>query len=119
SPRDRLLVVSNRLPANGGGRNREVGGLVSAIEPALARHGGLWLGWSGQEREPGLVLRSDPEDPSRAHFDYPPGWRRRYYGGFCNRGLWPLLHGFQWRARFVDDEWQTYRDANAAYARMV
>jgi trehalose 6-phosphate synthase len=118
-PRDRLLVVSNRLPVSSGGRTREVGGLVSAIAPALARHGGLWLGWSGQEREPGLIVRPDPDDPSRAQFDYPPGWRRTYYGGFCNRGLWPLLHGFQWRARFVDDEWQAYRDANAAYARLV
>jgi trehalose 6-phosphate synthase len=117
--RDRLLVVSNRMPSATGGRAREVGGLVSAITPALARHGGMWLGWSGQEREPGLVLRADPGDPARAHFDYPPGWRARYYSGFCNGGLWPLLHGFQWRARFVDDEWDAYREANLAYARLV
>jgi alpha,alpha-trehalose-phosphate synthase [UDP-forming]/trehalose-phosphatase len=119
TPRDRLLIISNRLPSAVAGRAREVGGLVSAIQPTLTRHGGVWLGWSGQEREPGLVVRPDPVDPMRVHFDYPPGWRAAYYAGFCNRGLWPLLHGFQARAHFDDDEWKCYRDANAAYARMA
>ncbi len=113
-----LVVVSNRLPSQGNGRTREVGGLVSALGPALAARDGLWLGWSGREREPGLVLHADA-DTGRAHFDYPPGWRQRYYAGFCNQALWPLLHGFTTRARFVDDEWRCYRDVNAAYARLV
>ena len=118
-PQDRLLVISNRMPSSAGGRGREVGGLVAAIEPALETHQGVWLGWSGRDRDPGLVLEADPDDPSRVHFDYPPGWRAHYYGGFCNRGLWPLVHGFQARAHFVDEEWSVYRDANAAYARFA
>ena len=115
-----LVVVSNRLPSLGGGRGREVGGLVSALLPALRRHHGMWLGWSGQERDPGLVLsRDDTDVPARAQFDYPPGWREAFYVGFCNRALWPLLHGFPTRVHYVDEEWQRYTEANAAYARMV
>jgi trehalose 6-phosphate synthase len=54
----------------------------------------------------------------RAQFDYPLTWRQRYYAGFCNRCLWPLLHGFT-RVHYADDEWACYNDANRAYARML
>jgi trehalose 6-phosphate synthase len=87
----------------------------------------VWLGWSGAERDPGLKLRVDPlESHTRAQFDYPPTWRQRFYAGFCNRALWPLLHGFmrafysddEWRC-YVDVEWATYVEANQAYARTL
>ncbi len=115
-----LVVVSNRLPVLGGGREREVGGLVSALEPVVVARGGVWLGWSGTEREPGLQVAVDDAGPvTTARFDYPPGWRQHYYVGFCNRSLWPLLHSFPGRVRYVDQEWRTYVEANAAYARHV
>src|SRR3954468_3885082 len=116
----RLIVASNRLPATPNGRQREVGGLVSALLPVLTETDGIWLGWSGAEREPGLRLRTESADAIvRAQFDYPPTWRQRFYAGFCNQSLWPLLHGFRSRARFVDDEWQCYGEANRAYADKV
>ena len=115
-----LIVASNRLPsAPTGDRQREVGGLVSALIPALEKTQGVWLGWSGAERDPGLMLRVEPgESFVRAQFDYPLTWRQRFYAGFCNRSLWPLLHGFM-RVHYADDEWACYVDANRAYARML
>jgi trehalose 6-phosphate synthase len=109
------------LPAEpGGDRKREVGGLVSALTPVLDEMNGIWLGWSGAERDPGLRLRvEDAESYTRAQFDYPATWRQRFYAGFCNQSLWPLLHGFPQRVRYLDDEWQCYVDANRAYARLV
>ncbi|TMQ07514.1 MAG: trehalose-phosphatase, partial [Deltaproteobacteria bacterium] len=117
----RLIVASNRLPpAPSNGRAREVGGLVSALLPVLAETNGIWLGWSGAERDPGLRLRVESADTvTRAQFDYPPTWRQRFYAGFCNQSLWPLLHAFPNRVRFVDDEWQCYVDANRAYAQLI
>jgi alpha,alpha-trehalose-phosphate synthase [UDP-forming]/trehalose-phosphatase len=117
----RLVVVSNRLPAApSSDRKREVGGLVSALLPALTETDGIWLGWSGAERDPGLRLRIEQTDPvTRAQFDYPPLWRQKFYAGFCNQSLWPLLHGFPGRLRYLDDEWQCYVDANRAYASLV
>ena len=117
----RLVVVSNRLPnppAADEERKREAGGLVSALEPALVTHGGVWLGWSGHEREPGLELSLEPDaTPVRASFHYPPGWRDRFYAGLCNGSLWPLLHGFPTRLRYRDEDWTTYEAANRAYAQ--
>jgi trehalose 6-phosphate synthase len=117
----KLIVASNRLPAaQSGERGREVGGLVSALLPTLEASHGVWVGWSGAERDPGLKLRvEDSETFVRASFDYPVGWRDRYYAGFCNRSLWPLLHGFPSRVRYVDVEWATYVEANQAYARTL
>lgn len=117
----RLVVVSNRLPAAPtSARGREVGGLVSALIPALTETAGLWLGWSGLERDPGLRLRvEDGETFTRAQFDYPPTWRERFYAGFCNQSLWPLLHGMPGKVRYVDDEWTCYVDANRAYSALV
>jgi trehalose 6-phosphate synthase len=116
-----LIVASNRLPAAPtGDRGREVGGLVSALLPTLAASHGVWVGWSGAERDPGLKLRVEDSDAFvRAQFDYPVGWRDRFYSGFCNRSLWPLLHGFSTSVRYVDAEWETYQQANRAYARTL
>ncbi len=118
---NRLLVMSNRTPApRGDDRGREVGGLVSALEPALRQRDGIWLGWSGREREgePGLVI-DDDSLPARASFDYPARWRRDFYAGLCNRALWPLFHGLLDRARYEDAEWSAYVEANDAYARFA
>lgn len=122
----RLVVASNRLPAvpapaEPKQRGKEVGGLVSALVPVLTETNGIWLGWSGAERDPGLRLRiDDGEAPfTRAQFDYPPTWRQRFYAGFCNQALWPLLHGFTTKIRYHDDEWVCYSDANRAYANLI
>jgi alpha,alpha-trehalose-phosphate synthase [UDP-forming]/trehalose-phosphatase len=117
----RLIVASNRLPAAPSAeRKREVGGLVSALVPVLAETNGIWLGWSGAEREPGLRLRiEDAESFTRAQFDYPPTWRQRFYAGFCNQSLWPLLHAFAGRVRYLDEEWACYVEANRAYAELI
>jgi len=116
-----LIVASNRLPAAPSAeRGRQVGGLVSALLPVLEQTHGLWLGWSGAEREPGLRVRVEDSDAhGRAEFDYPPSWRELFYSGFCNRALWPLLHGFPEHVRYIDDEWRCYVDANRAYARIL
>src|SRR4029079_17076213 len=59
TPSYRLLVVSNRLPefrsaeAAPSLRQRNVGGLVSALRPVLEAREGIWLGWSGRTL-PGL-----------------------------------------------------------------
>jgi alpha,alpha-trehalose-phosphate synthase [UDP-forming]/trehalose-phosphatase len=128
--RARLLVVSNRIPPATTGRQRSVGGLVSALEPALEAHDGMWLGWNGGESSGERRLTVDGRDaqgrcgsiadtarPIRASFEFAPTWRDRFYGGFCNRALWPLFHGFPGRARYEDDEWLAYVEANAEFAR--
>jgi trehalose 6-phosphate synthase len=116
-----LIVISNRLPelrapvSPDAERKRQVGGLVSALEPVLAARAGLWLGWSG-ETVPGDAfgpVRLDADAvPPLAWIDLPDSAQRLYYNGFCNRTLWPLFHTLTNRIRFVDSEWEAYASVN-------
>lgn len=113
-----LLVISNRTPPPAAGKHRSVGGLVSALEPALRSQGGVWLGWSGHDSEGERPLIVDDEArPVRATFDLSAHGRERFYGGFCNRALWPLFHGFPGRVCYQDVDWRAYVDANEEFAR--
>jgi len=113
-----LLVMSNRMPAASTGRRREVGGLVAALEPALGDRAAVWLGWSGHEREGTSQVVIDPDArPARACFDLPSMLRERFYGGFCNRALWPLFHEFPSRVQYSDADWKAYVQANELFAQ--
>jgi alpha,alpha-trehalose-phosphate synthase [UDP-forming]/trehalose-phosphatase len=120
--RSRLVVVSNRAPAqvSADTRRRQVSGLVSALQPALDSHAGIWLGWSGRELDskPELVV-DDEALPTRASFDLRPSWRKHFYDGFCNRALWPLLHSFPSRVRYSDADWNAYVEVNDVYAKFA
>lgn len=123
-----LLVISNRLPelrspvTPEDPRQRRVGGLVTALEPILKTRAGIWLGWSGQcveTAELGPIGMDESSQPPIAWLDFPRRWVDRYYGGFCNRALWPLLHSFPGNVRFEDDDWQCYGEVNDAFATVA
>jgi trehalose 6-phosphate synthase len=119
-----LLVVSNRLPdlrsAEPTDRVRRinVGGLVSALEPILAAHHGLWLGWSGRvvpdDEDP--AFGTDDGPPPLAWFDFKQSWQRDYYNGFCNASLWPLFHSFPGRVVLDERTWKSYVDVHEVFA---
>jgi trehalose 6-phosphate synthase len=119
-----LLAVSNRLPPPRPAgaeqdRKRNVGGLVSALEPALTSRGGLWLGWNGHfvsGSEPGFVMLDDASKPALAWIDFPRDWYAKYYKGLCNSALWPLFHSFPNHVRFAREDWETYERVNDAFA---
>jgi trehalose 6-phosphate synthase len=124
-----LLVVSNRLPdlrhvdGDEGERKRRVGGLVSALEPALRSRRGMWLGWSGKtvsSSEPVTTGISEQGDGTAnvqlAWVDYTESWYRNYYAGFCNGTLWPLFHSFPGRVEMSDAGWAAYREVHDAFA---
>ena len=122
SPHDRdLLVISNRLPdfrhveVDDGERKKSVGGLVSALEPALRARGGMWLGWSGKTVADSEPIESGIVDSGTAQFawvDYKESWYRGYYSGFCNGTLWPLFHSFPSRVTFSDSSWAAYQEVH-------
>lgn len=125
APRFDLLTISNRLPELRAPtlprdeRRRSVGGLVAALEPALAARRGVWLGWSGRDAdgEATAGVQVDEETrPAMAWVDFPGEWREHYYNGFCNRALWPLLHTFPARVQCSDADWEAYRRVNGAFA---
>jgi trehalose 6-phosphate synthase len=124
--RHRLLVISNRLPElrssadSFDARKRNVGGLVSALEPALRERQGIWLGWSGTTIPGGEephVSHDDTNEPNLAWVDLPEDLRRLYYNGLCNRALWPLLHSFLEHVRLSEQAFGAYRRANDEFAK--
>ncbi|MDB5405438.1 MAG: Alpha,alpha-trehalose-phosphate synthase 2 [Rhodospirillales bacterium] len=87
----RLVVVSNRLPAERG--KSSTGGLAVAVQAALEQSGGIWFGWSGHIGEAGAPPHIvDTGRLSYATVDLTRQDYEEYYNGFANRVLWPLFH---------------------------
>lgn len=125
SEKGRLVVVSNRTPAldelslTEKAGPKAVGGLVSALFPALQKRGGLWFGWSGRstrrrEQSPPKIRHSGAID--LATIDLSEEEVNDFYTGFCNRTLWPLFHCFPTRVRLRREEYRTYRRINRYFA---
>ncbi len=121
-----LVVVSNRLPfraerdAGGLGFMRSAGGLVAALEPALGRRGGVWVGWPGATREEaeaagGMVLPDSGPIRYRA-VSLTASEVAQYYAGFANRTLWPLFHYFVGRTAIDGATWRAYERVNEKFA---
>ena len=119
---NRLFVMSNRLPftvKSEQGRprlERSTGGLVAALDPALRRHGGTWVGWAGGN----LPSDVNPEIGYRVMgLSFTRGEVRRYYHGFANRTLWPLLHSFPTRMELEPEDWASYEAVNRRFAEIA
>ncbi len=125
TPETPIVVASNRLPftfsrgSKGLERRRSVGGLVSALEPVLRKRGGTWIGW------PGIVQRGGedvnyPGDPYHVHpVELSENEVSRYYHGFSNRTLWPLLHSMTDRTRFESRDFDAYDRVNDRFADAI
>lgn len=91
----RLVVISNRVAVpDARGATGAQGGLAGALQAALKRRDGLWVGWSGNEVEdpapqPEIVTT---HGVTTATVDLAPRDVNEYYNGYANSTLWPLLH---------------------------
>ncbi|MAE06056.1 MAG: trehalose-6-phosphate synthase [Nitrospinae bacterium] len=121
----KLVVVSNRLPSlpekdSPRSRKENVGGLVSALISALELSGGgVWFGWSGKS-SPGEKKKNASWSFGSTQivgFDLTRREINSYYNGFCNRALWPLLHGFQSEVQLHRQENLAYNLVNARFAQ--
>ncbi len=116
-----LVIVANRLPvdrvvgANGRATwRRSPGGLVSAIEPVMRAHDGVWIGWPGgtsQRLKPFTVdgLSLVPLSMSETEIE-------EHYEGFSNGTLWPLYHDVVAKPEFHREWWDTYVSVNRRFA---
>jgi trehalose 6-phosphate synthase len=111
-----VVAVSNRLPVTPSEDGWELspGGLVTALRPVMATHSGVWVGWDGGIRGmpaelPELGVRLQPIGLS-------PAQVRRYYHGFANSTVWPLLHDAIEKPVFDRAWWQGYQDVNRSFA---
>ena len=125
----RLIVVSNRLPIviskenNQWGIQPGSGGLITALTPILKENKSLWVGWPGTGGKAPVQKLLD-------QFGSEQGYKlvgipltqqeiERYYWGFSNGTLWPLLHDLLGYCKFNLEDWQTYVAVNKKFARAI
>ncbi|MFZ3106786.1 MAG: trehalose-6-phosphate synthase [Candidatus Hydromicrobium sp.] len=129
--KNRLIIVSNRIPYNVTRINNEisykksVGGLVTTLDPILKKTGGLWIGWSGLSGKSKFIEKkiSIPGDNGNSYDLKIVNLSRNeiidYYRGFSNRTLWPLFHGFIFQSYFDSAYWRSYLKTNKKFANEV
>src|SRR5262245_54124088 len=131
-PRQRLVIVSNRLPFT---LNREgdewrfvpsVGGLATGLRSFLEHlpdmnlpvKDYLWVGW------PGVTVADDQKEivtgRSCREFHSVPVFLGEqeielFYQGFCNSTIWPLFHYFPMNAQYNALHWQQYVGVNQSF----
>jgi len=124
----RIVVVSNRMPpfpvasTEEERRNLPVGGLVTALLPALEEQGGLWMGWSGEttgDKASARLTVSRAGPIQLAAMDLTKSEVNLSYNVFCNRTLWPLLHSFPAKGTIRHDAYRAYRRVNRRFAEAL
>ena len=121
-----LVIVSNRLPLSfekDGDRlhvKASSGGLVTALQPLLQEHGGIWVGSAGTERDP-RIHEELAALSKEHHYRYEPLFlsaeeQAKFYEGFSNEIVWPLFHDLQSRCNFDPSYWDFYLSVNRRFA---
>ena len=128
----KLIVVSNRLPfeiAEQQGRlavRQSAGGVATGFHAYIASRASsdpgfsyCWAGWPGsvpEERWPELLAGVGPHyAPVALSADQ----MEKFYDGFCNRTLWPLLHSFPMLTEYDDEFWRLYSEVNILYCNKI
>jgi trehalose 6-phosphate synthase len=112
------VVVSNRVSVPSGDGSKRAGGLEVALRPALARNGGVWLGWSGKVA-PADQLTTRKFSHNNVEYvvaDLSRDDYQEYYNGFANRVLWPILHYRLDLAEFARRDLSGYFRVNDRFA---
>lgn len=128
-PENRLLIISYRLPFSFKTENRitsvksSAGGLVTAVKsldlpPSAPKP--VWVGCADFTQRVWEKNRHLVNDD----FEYVPVFldkttNKRFYNGFANSVLWPLLHYFPSLVDYHDEDLVAYQTANQAVCDQV
>jgi trehalose 6-phosphate synthase len=112
----RIVIVSNRVPSPTE-RGPRAGGLAVGLADAL-KDGGLWFGWSGavSESTTSEVKRATADGITYATIDLSQEDYDRFYVGYANSTLWPLLHFRLGLVDFRREDLDGYIAVNRSYA---
>lgn len=116
----RIIIVSNRVPAPND-KAAAAGGLAVALSDA-ATPGSVWFGWSGKRaEETSTQAQSITSDSgvTYATIDIAERDYQKFYNGFANGALWPLLHYRTGLLRFNRPDYDAYRAVNRAFAETL
>jgi trehalose 6-phosphate synthase/phosphatase len=128
---NRLLIVSNRLPVTIQKKkgklsfNQSVGGLATGLGSFYKSFDSMWVGWCGIPSEKIDVKEKEKIEITLAkEFSSHPVFLSKrnielYYSEFCNKTLWPLLHGFTQYVTYDKNSWKAYEKVNEIFADCV
>ena len=116
----RLVVVSNRVPMPTE-RGPRAGGLAVALADALGP-GSVWFGWSGRRTARAASASANVAEAggiTYATIDLTEVEYQRFYGGFSNRVLWPLMHFRLGLMHYQTEDYHAYRAVNRRFAEAL
>jgi len=116
----RVIVVSNRIPLPNAVGGSKAGGLAVVLKSAV-KVNALWLGWSGK-----IATQPSPDAKVVTHngvdyatIDLSEEEYRKFYLGYSNGTLWPLLHFQLGLIEFRREQLEGYRRVNERFARAL
>jgi trehalose 6-phosphate synthase/phosphatase len=129
----RILLVSNRAPVslvskNGRqGYEKSAGGLATGLSSYVSRRKAgnkkvpvLWIGW------PGAAVTDEKKTAAEVMRRFgvkcvflSEAVMENFYGGFCNKTLWPLFHYFPERAEYKEEYWHQYQEVNEKFCAAI
>jgi trehalose 6-phosphate synthase len=128
----KLIIVANREPYIHRFNGDEIecikpaSGMATALDPIVRACGGTWVAHGSGNADRNMVDALDhvavpPDDPC---YTLRRVWLTKeqeegYYYGVANNGLWPLCHNTFTRPVFNPRHWDTYRNVNALFAKVV
>jgi trehalose-6-phosphate synthase len=127
-----LIIVSNREPYIHSWFGEEIrcfrpaSGLTVALDPVMQTCGGTWIAHGSGDADPEVAdkegkISVPPESP---RYTLERLWLSKdeeegYYDGFSNRALWPLCHIVYVKPKFIEREWNIYKEVNQRFADAV
>jgi trehalose 6-phosphate synthase/phosphatase len=136
SNKNRLIIVSNRLPFTVVEKEDKLrfqdsaGGLVSGLKAYLetlksysfAKSEYIWVGSPGNTVKDNLKeqIRSKALSEFKSYPIFPTKkTMEKFYHGFCNKLIWPLFHYFPSYAVYNEDFWINYKSVNETFCNAI
>ena len=115
---DRVVIVSNRVMLPNLKKKESTGGLAVALKDALKQNGGIWCGWSGQSvtETPSKMNILETDQITYATMDLSVENYKRFYNGYCNEALWPVLHYRLDMVNYQRLNYDSYQNVNSLFA---
>ena len=124
----KLIVLSNRvnLP-NKQSPKAVAGGLAVALQEALAKDGGIWVGWNGQvmtniSDKPDTVNQFATEQHDKVTYvttAFSPMQYEKYYCGYANNRLWAGMHDRTDLIVSSSEDFSVYQAVNRMFAKQL
>jgi trehalose 6-phosphate synthase/phosphatase len=123
----KLILVSNRLPITveiEGNRldfKASAGGLATGLSSFYKERNAIWIGWPGNvsQQHHGEVRRRLSKEHRAFPVFIPAAAVERFYEGYANKTLWPLLHYFPMYTRYSAIDWTVYKEVNELFYQAV